>query len=233
MIKINQLYHYGMTDFEIYEATRAYWRVNIEQASKVEYAFSVYDGMVLEVFKIAQWFPAGSCFNSRMEVIGELNKRYEFVGSIASEDIRKKYVGKMVSDLFPKGNQNPIKYVWGKDAKSKNPIHLFAKEFLAKLKDESVPEHEIMDSSIGDKFFELKFKMDCGEKYIKKYGERAFKDPVAFESVCKDICSIDLLGSAIFSQWRYYNHWACSSIRGDESMQWFTLALNRLIELTK
>ena len=166
MIKINQLYHYGMTDFEIYEATRAYWHVNLEQASKVEYAFSIYDGMVLEVYKIAQWFPAGSCFNSRMEDIDKLNKRYEFVGTIAFEDIRKKYVGKMVSDLFLKGNQNPIKYVWGKDAKSKNPIHVFAKEFLTMLKDESVPEHEIMDTSIGDKFFELKFKMDCGEKFI-------------------------------------------------------------------
>ena len=36
----------------------------------------------------------------------------EFVGNIAEEDIRKKYVGCMVSDLFPKGNQNPIKYIF-------------------------------------------------------------------------------------------------------------------------
>ena len=37
---------------------------------------------------------------------------YEFVGKSANEDVRKMYVGKMVSDLFPYGNQNPIKYFW-------------------------------------------------------------------------------------------------------------------------
>ena len=41
--------------------------------------------------------------------------RYEFVGNIAPNVIREKYVGKMVTDLFPQGNQNPIKYIWRKD----------------------------------------------------------------------------------------------------------------------
>ena len=37
--------------------------------------------------------------------------RYEFIGNVAPEEIRKKYVGCMVSSVFSKGNQNPIKYV--------------------------------------------------------------------------------------------------------------------------
>jgi len=37
--------------------------------------------------------------------------RFEFIGNVAPEDIRQKYVGCMVSSVFSKGNQNPIKYV--------------------------------------------------------------------------------------------------------------------------
>ena len=33
------------------------------------------------------------------------------IGNVAPEEIRKKYVGCMVSSVFSKGNQNPIKYI--------------------------------------------------------------------------------------------------------------------------
>ena len=117
MIRINQVYHYGMTDFEIYEATRRCWKINKAQAERVKYALSVYDGMVIEVYEIRCWLPA----YSTMHLFGwnKLEKdegRLEFIGNLAPEDVRKKYKGKMVADLFPKGNQNPIKYIWGKSA---------------------------------------------------------------------------------------------------------------------
>lgn len=116
MIRINQAYHYGMSDFEIYEATRCCWKVNKEQADKVKYAFSVYDGMVIEVFEILSWVPAYATMHTfERDWSREKNDegRLEFIGNLAPEDVRKKYKGKMVADLFPKGNQNPIKYVWG------------------------------------------------------------------------------------------------------------------------
>ena len=37
--------------------------------------------------------------------------RKEFVGIIAPDEIRDKYVGGIVSDLFAPGNSNPIMYV--------------------------------------------------------------------------------------------------------------------------
>ena len=117
LIRINKAYHYGMTPFEIYDNTRCCWKVNKDQADKVEYALSVYDGMVLEVFKIVEWLPAHSTLKNEttLEAIPERDEgRYEFVGNIAEDEIRKKYVGKMVTEIFPHGNQNPIKYVWGK-----------------------------------------------------------------------------------------------------------------------
>lgn len=117
LIRINQLYHNDMTQLELYEATRGYWRVNLEQAQKVKYVLAVYYGMVLEVYEVAQWFPVFSTMMHQRvqeEENEKLLKRYEFVGRIANEDVRKKYKDKSVASIFSKGEQNPVKYVWRK-----------------------------------------------------------------------------------------------------------------------
>lgn len=115
LIRINQPYHYGMSDIELYDSTRGVWKVNLEQACKAKYAFSIYDGMVLEVYKIATWLPAFSTYNTRItnneNADGGMLSRYEFVGTVAEPVVRDKYLGCMVSDLFPHGAMNPIKYV--------------------------------------------------------------------------------------------------------------------------
>ena len=120
LIKINKLYRNDMTDFEVYEATRGAWKMSIENARQVEYVFAVYSGVILEIYKVAEWFPAGTTqYVSREDLIGEpkrnLAGRYEFVGKIAAEDIRKKYVHKSVSNFSRHGAQNPIQYVLGKN----------------------------------------------------------------------------------------------------------------------
>lgn len=114
LIRINKLYHNDMTPYELYEATRGYWRINLEQGKKVKYALAVYYGMVLEVYEIADWFPAFSTMmNQRISDIEkeELRNRYEFVGTIAPADIRGKYKDKSVANIFSKGEQNPIRYI--------------------------------------------------------------------------------------------------------------------------
>lgn len=57
LIRVNR-YHYGMTEFELYEQTRRSWKINPERARQVEYAIAVYGGLILEVYKVAAWFPA-------------------------------------------------------------------------------------------------------------------------------------------------------------------------------
>ena len=114
LIKINKVYRNDMSPHELYEATRGYWRVNIDNARKAKYAIAVYYGMILEVYKIIDWYPAFSTMMNR--TIDESDKtllknRYEFIGNIASEDVRKRYRNKSVSSVFEKGEQNPIKYI--------------------------------------------------------------------------------------------------------------------------
>ena len=114
-IRINQRYRNDMSPLELYESTRGFWRLNVENAKKVEYALSVYDGMVLEVYEIIEWFPALSTYMERsVKNPEDLKERYEFVGRIAADDIRKRYIDKSVKDFFATGESNPIKYFWGK-----------------------------------------------------------------------------------------------------------------------
>ena len=117
LIRINNLYRNDMTPLELYEATRGYWKVNPKHAEKADYVFSVYDGMVMEVYQPIQWFHGLSTFSTRQELVSEerCKSRYEFVGRIADAGIRDLYVGKSVAGIFACGEQNPIKYIWGKD----------------------------------------------------------------------------------------------------------------------
>lgn len=111
MIRINRYYRNDMKPHELYDVTRGIWVVNPEKAQKAKYAFAVYDGMIMEVYSIVSWLKAGSTLNCRYDTIEEnLKNRYEFVGNIAPAIIRNKYINKSVSDLFQKGEQNPIKY---------------------------------------------------------------------------------------------------------------------------
>ena len=74
----------------------------------------IYDGMIMEVYEIKAWFPAYSTMHNFKQLEETVEKdvgRYEFIGNVAPEEIRKKYVGCMVSSVFSKGNQNPIKYI--------------------------------------------------------------------------------------------------------------------------
>lgn len=111
LIKINKLYRVGMSPLELYEATRGIWRVSEKSIEKVEYAFSIYEGVVQEVYEIANWFSAGSTFYAtRDDENFEETDRWEFVGKVAKEEVRSLYRYKLVNSLF-NGSQNPIAYV--------------------------------------------------------------------------------------------------------------------------
>lgn len=111
LIRINQLYHYGMTDVELYDSTRGVWRVGPKR-DKAKYALAVFEGIVREVYRITGWLPAGSTFNVRRGGRGVRSpERWEFVGTIAEESIRRRYVNRYVGHLFRQGNQSPVSYV--------------------------------------------------------------------------------------------------------------------------
>ncbi|MCA1025025.1 hypothetical protein LCM23_02905 [Cytobacillus kochii] len=108
LIRLNTTFRYNMTDVELYDATRGMWRIG-DDREKASYVFAVFDGIVHEVYKILAWFPAGSTFNTRGSFDEE--SRWEFVGQIAEEEVRCKYIRKSVEHYLTRSAQNPIKYV--------------------------------------------------------------------------------------------------------------------------
>ena len=117
----------------------------------------------------------------------------------------------------------------------KSKINEYIVKFSDLLNDNGIPEMEVLDNpEIGDGFKQLGFEMDCGKMFEDKYGPKAFSDSEALERVIDGIEDVQLLGSAVFSKWRYYNHWAYGeSIRADDSRKWFNVILGRIVELTR
>jgi len=106
LITINKLYRSNMTPLELYEATRGIWVVG-SRRNNAEYAMAVYQGIVREVYRVRQWYPAGTLeYQTRDSSDFRNSGRWEFSGDVAHE-IRDEYVGFSVG----KGGQNPIRYV--------------------------------------------------------------------------------------------------------------------------
>lgn len=110
LIRINRLYRYGMSANDLYDVTRIAWRVG-RRRERARYAFAVHEGIVREVYTIAQWLPAGSTYTPRNPRGLMAPGRWEFVGTVADDEIRRRYLDKDVGHYFQRGAQNPITYV--------------------------------------------------------------------------------------------------------------------------
>lgn len=114
-------------------------------------------------------------------------------------------------------------------------IHKFAVEWLFKFKDIKATGHDLAENAaFADACFSFEFKMDCGKAFIAEYSQDPFNDFRDLDKIIDSINDIPLLGSAIFSKWRYFNYWAYYSeeIAEPDNRAWFIIALSRLERLT-
>ena len=113
LIKINKSFADASdrTALELYDATRGTWVVKLINANKVEYGAAVYGGVIREVYRIAAWLDAGSTQRFDPTKNEDHKGRYEFVGKIASEEVRKMYRLKSVANFYKRGAANPIMYI--------------------------------------------------------------------------------------------------------------------------
>ncbi len=113
-----------------------------------------------------------------------------------------------------------------------NEIHEFAEKWINKFRDQKINYIELVDHYFADDCERLGFEMDCGKAFDRKYG--AFGSSEALDRVVDEITDIPLLGSALYSKWRYFNHWAydAAEILRPENRAWFILALSRIALLT-
>lgn len=119
LIHTKQLFELGMSAKKLYEITRGVWIVGKDR-EKVEYAFCVAGGIVREIYKIQKWQPAGTThYETRAITKDDWLGRWEFIGEVAPDKIRNKYIGKSVAHYI---NQNPIRYLNIKNVNTKKGI---------------------------------------------------------------------------------------------------------------
>ena len=96
--------------YGLYERVRREWAVSLERVRNIRLALGVHDGKVVEVYRVAGWFHTGEVMR-RDGDIPPAEGRVEFVGNLASDELRERYRDRLVTDLFH--GQNPIRYVGG------------------------------------------------------------------------------------------------------------------------
>lgn len=101
LITVNRLFRRHMNEAEIYEITRGNWVVG-ERRNKAKYAFTVFNGVVRQVFEIQDWFPIKARSKN-----AKTQDRWRFNGFVANN--LQHYVGGSVEEYI--GAQNPIHYV--------------------------------------------------------------------------------------------------------------------------
>lgn len=116
----------------------------------------------------------------------------------------------------------------------KKRIYDFAVTWRNKFKDMNIDYLELADHYMGDDFEAQGFKMDDGESFSNLYGAAVY-DHEELRKIIDDVNDIDVLASAIYSRWHYFNHWANSGkeIIAPENRDWFNVALSRLVQLTR
>ena len=110
IIKINKSYRNGMSPLELYDITRGCWKRKLKSVQDVERVLVVVFGEVKEVYDVTSWMEAYKLNRKTILYDAEVEKgRIGFSGKVASGDIRSKYIGKSVADLYRRGEANPVK----------------------------------------------------------------------------------------------------------------------------
>ena len=104
IININKKYAQSKaTNKNIYEATKQAWVVSESRRNSVKYALSEYQGIIVGVYKIINWYPVTTDDN-------KTNKRWGFNGEIAADEVSSHYLNKSIMHVKKPGAANPIRF---------------------------------------------------------------------------------------------------------------------------
>ena len=120
VIKINRLFNESMGPDQLYGVVRGIWKASKEKAQTAEYAFGVYQGQIVAVYKPTEWFvckEAKDKLPRKDIVLSERNEdRIFFVDrsyeqGMPPDENQKYYLGKSIVKLKSMNAQNPITYL--------------------------------------------------------------------------------------------------------------------------
>ena len=102
IININKSYDSAKGGANVYESTKESWVIAKPRRSMLEYALSEYRGIIVEVYKIHNWYQCPSDSNKP--------ERWGFDGTVAIQEVRDLYINKSISHIKKQGASNPIRY---------------------------------------------------------------------------------------------------------------------------
>lgn len=93
----------------------------------------------------------------------------------------------------------------------------------------------VFENDFGDECNKLGFKMDGGQSFDKAFpNSKALSgDPDSLSEIINDVEDVSLLGSLVFSEWRFLTHWNNGPYDIEKISEWFRIAINRIYELVK
>jgi len=109
IININRTYRRHSGIDAIYNATKETWRMK-NPINKIAYVLSEYHGLIVEVFKVNEWYKKKRKTKHKNEQDRKEYDGYGFNGTIAENEIRIKYLNRSIAHLKKKGAANVIRY---------------------------------------------------------------------------------------------------------------------------
>jgi hypothetical protein len=104
IININRKYKATKDkEISIFEATKEAWVVGENKRKQVNYALAEFQGIIIGVFRILDWYPVKTKNN-------KYNNRWGFKGEEASDEKKSLYLNKSIQHSKKKGAANPIRY---------------------------------------------------------------------------------------------------------------------------
>lgn len=135
----------------------------------------------------------------------------------------------VVAEFDPKTERmNFLNGIYGRNRKEL--INSFAVKYINMFSGST--DDQFINKSMAKDCFMLGFEMDCGQSFSRKYGYSVTADYDESRGF-KEISNVDILGSGIFSKWRYITHWSYEdSCLTTENRKWFIKALTQLKKIT-
>lgn len=109
LIKINDYIDPDKYAVKLYDRVRSCWNIKKERAEKAKLVFAVHQGKILEIYEPAAWVQGYATMRFDGIYRDTEEKRIEFVGKVASQDVRGRYRGKKIKDYVK--SRNPCQYI--------------------------------------------------------------------------------------------------------------------------
>lgn len=107
LIRVSRAYERGISDEQLYEITRGWWKISPKRAHQARRVLSVFGGVVRAVYRPTEWVQPTS------DLIAEDPSRagrWGFIGT-SDPDGEDRYLYRDVTAHLPLGAQNPIRYI--------------------------------------------------------------------------------------------------------------------------